>query len=133
MVVHHVDDPAGRVEGCGGRQGNAEVTGMEPQAGTGGRCRLSLSVFVLQRKLRLGDAFGASRNDPPLRHKGGEFYSRAVTLRGSLGEREPYEGHLLFSHAQKTFHWDQKPLYCREKKRKTQVAIIFGVTPCATK
>lgn len=74
VVVHHVDDPAGRVQGCGGWQGDAEVTGMEPQAGAGWRRRLSRSAVVLQRKLRLGDAFSASRNDPPLRHRGGRIF-----------------------------------------------------------
>lgn len=66
MVVHHVDDPARRVEGGGGWKGNAEVTGMEPQATAGGRCRLRLRIIVLDWKLWFRDAFGASRNDPPL-------------------------------------------------------------------
>lgn len=43
---------------------------MEPQASAGWRRLLSGSVAVLQRKLRLGDAFGASGDDPPLRHGG---------------------------------------------------------------
>lgn len=51
MVVHHVDDPAGRVEGGGGRQGDAEVTGVEPQAAAGGRRRLGLRILILQWKL----------------------------------------------------------------------------------
>lgn len=64
--MHHMDDPARRVERGGGRQGNAEVTRVEPQATAGGRCWLSLRIIILEWKLRFRDAFGASRNDPPL-------------------------------------------------------------------
>lgn len=106
MVVHHVDDPAGRVQGRGGRQCDAEVTGMEPQAGAGRRRRLGLSLslsLVLQRKLRLGDAFGASGDDPPLRTEGENllFFS-AMTIDCSAST-------LLLSWRRKIlFQWNQK-------------------------
>ena len=78
MVVHNMDDPARRVEGGGGWKGNAEVTGVEPQATAGGRRWLRLRIIILEWKLWFRDAFGASRNDPPLVQKKKRHFSYAT-------------------------------------------------------
>ena len=66
MVVHHVDDPARGVQRRGGRQSDAEVTGVEPEPAVWGGGGLDLDHILLHRKLRLRNAFGAACNYPPL-------------------------------------------------------------------
>lgn len=69
--MHNMNDPARRIEGGGGRKGNAEVTGVEPQATAGGCRGLGLRIVIPQRKLGFRDAFGASCDDPPLQQRNG--------------------------------------------------------------
>lgn len=108
VVVHHVDDPARWVQGGGGRQGDAEVAGVQPEAAVGRRSGLDLDHFLLHGKLRLGNAFGATRNDPPLI----EHTSRHIMALGGMTQARRRWLHLSHQGIQRAGPSPQTSCWC---------------------
>lgn len=66
VVVNHVDDLARGVKGGGGWQGDAEITGVQPETGAGGHGGCLGLGAVVHRQLGLRNALSSPCNDPPL-------------------------------------------------------------------